>query len=355
MNNSDDPPAVFVAIVVHNHREHVAECLKALRASCAVRLHLHVLDNASEDGSPEVLSSLCRPDELHLQNVNLGFSGGMNELAKHFLASPCEMFALLNPDVVVEPDCLASLARVFQRHIQAGLATPRLLRMAPEAGLLDAAGMKLTFSLRHFDRGAGEDAPGRFEQEEEVFGGTGACLMLRRACLVDCILKEKQASNAQALFSVFPQLESEYHERPQVFDEGFFAYREDAELALRAQRFGWQCWYTPKAIAHHARAVRTERRATNSAFVNALGVQNRFLLQWTHFPWFLHWRAFFSGHCIRNLLVILGVLCFERSSLNGIRNAWKLRKRALHRRACINQRARTPLSRLVYWMEKGGG
>ena len=54
----------------------------------------------------------------------------------------------------------------------------------------------------------------------------------------------------------------------EYFDNDFFAYREDADLAWRAQLYGWRCLYTPKAIAYHVRHVLPEKRSALPALIN---------------------------------------------------------------------------------------
>ena len=65
----------------------------------------------------------------------------------------------------------------------------------------------------------------------------------------------------------------------EYFDEAFFAYREDADLAWRAQWMGWRCLYVPEAQGHHVRRVLPERRAELPAEINMHSFKNRFLLR----------------------------------------------------------------------------
>ena len=65
----------------------------------------------------------------------------------------------------------------------------------------------------------------------------------------------------------------------QYFDENFFAYREDADLAWRAQWLGWSCLYIPEATGYHIRRVLPERRAGLPDAINMHSFKNRFLLR----------------------------------------------------------------------------
>ena len=59
----------------------------------------------------------------------------------------------------------------------------------------------------------------------------------------------------------------------EFFDNDFFAYREDADVAWRAQLLGWQCLYTPDAVAWHVRAVTPRNRRALSAAINRHSVK----------------------------------------------------------------------------------
>jgi hypothetical protein len=128
---------------------------------------------------------------------------------------------------------------------------------------------------------------------------------------------------------------------PEFFDERFFAYREDAELALRMSRLSFKTLYLPEAHFYHVRNVLPERRSELAPELNRLSVRNRFLLQLSHLtgdlPWTVHAATFF-----RNALVVLGVLCRERTSISGITEYLRLRSAGLVRRDEIETRATIP-------------
>jgi cellulose synthase/poly-beta-1,6-N-acetylglucosamine synthase-like glycosyltransferase len=137
--------------------------------------------------------------------------------------------------------------------------------------------MYLTRDLRHFDRGSGEALCGKFLKPGLVFGGTGACLLLKRACVEDVSLG--RLGKDEALYRLYPFLEKGSEKRHLLFDESFFAYREDAELAWRMQLLAWQTLFCPGARAFHKRLVLPSNRSSLPSILNRLSVRNRFLLQ----------------------------------------------------------------------------
>ena len=337
----EERPSVFIHIVTWNSQESIVPCLEMALAqegyTLGENLRIRITDNGSTDQTVALVEPFVRPGVSLFKNPdNLGFCGGHNQGVYEFLRLGYSAFLVLNPDVGMDPNCLTQMVRHLSTEERVGLVTPKLLRALPSLEaiyppVLDAAGMELTRACRHFDRGAGDWDSGQFDRAEFVFGGTGACLLISRDCVIDlCIPK---TISDEPVYSIYPQLRREASQRAQLFDEAFFAYREDADLSWRARRKKWRCWYEPKARAAHVRVVTPERRGSLPAILNRYSVRNRFLLQLNN------WRLrdgvlfFLWGIVVRNLMVLFGVLLWERSSLEGIREARLLARRArsIHR------------------------
>ncbi len=340
--------SVFAAVLSYNSEEFLKACIESLSSlelGENVALEICVLDNASQDRSADIAKEYLPVGGSFLQNAeNIGFCAGYNQLAKIFLDKGFDYFWLVNPDLETQKGLLKEMLLAHQRHPEVEILCPKLL-LAGEQGRIDSCGIVFSSSLRHFDRGQGELDQGQFENEEEVIGGSGACLLLSKAAVKDLELQTDDG----ALFDIYPALKSGRDQRFQLFDEAFFAYREDAELALRAQRFGIKCLYVPRALAYHHRQVRPEKRRSLAAEINLLGVRNRFLLQMLHFSPFDNFRTLFLGWLFRNVLVVAGVLLQERSSLPALHQAMKLRKRCLQRRKAIEARASEGRQSLYDW------
>lgn len=334
-------PKIFIHIVTFNSAPFVGLSIASLLEDLPPGAEVVITDNASTDETRSILSQFADRISVHALPENIGFCGGHNLGARLFLASYATHFCVLNPDVVLQPGALLALAGAVHEQESIGSATPRLLRadesLRPVTPLtLDAAGMVLTSSIRHFDRGSEGTALGQYEQEEDVFGGTGACLMLSRACLEDLLLDggEREAD----VDAIYPQLRAGRAQRALLFDEAFFAYREDADLAWRAQRRGWRCRYLASAIGYHRRVVLPDRRRALPAALNCMSVRNRFLLQLNNLELVHDWRMIVPGLVFRNLLVLLGVLLRERSSLPALGHVVTLARRAIRRRSLLAQR-----------------
>ena len=328
--------SVLVHMVTWNSAESIVACLDRLYNqegfTLGDNLFIRVTDNASSDETVALVEGVCRRGvSLHKHQNNLGFCAAHNQGVQEFLRAEHTALLILNPDVGLESAAVRTMVERLSAHERIGLITPKLYRALPSLeaiypNVLDAAGMILTRSCRHFDRGAGDWDRHQFEHGEFVFGGTGACLMISRECALDLCIPTSVSN--EEVFAIYPQLRGGSHDRPQLFDEAFFAYREDADLCWRAKRRRWKCWYEPTAQGNHVRVVTPERRASLPALLNRYSVRNRFLLQMNN------WRLrdglvfFVWGIIIRNLIVIFGVLVWEKTSIEGLREAWNLSKRA---------------------------
>jgi GT2 family glycosyltransferase len=175
----------------------------------------------------------------------------------------------------------------------------------------------MTRTQRHPDRGAGCLDTGQSEAEEEIFGGSGPAPLYRRSMLLDVAV------------------------RGEAFDEAFFAYREDADLAWRARLLGWSAVYTPRAKAAHHRRVRPENRRSLPPALNRHSVKNRFLLRLKNQTASNLWRTLLPG-LLRDLQVVVYVLLREPASLPGLWEVVRTLGPTWRKRRWIMSRRRAP-------------
>jgi GT2 family glycosyltransferase len=316
-------PAVPVAVVIvtWNSARWLARCLDALRDQEDADLEVVVVDNASDDGSAATAAAHPVVGLVVRNATNTGFAGGQNQ---GIAASTAPVVLCLNPDVFLSRRFVATLApRLGGRT---GFATGRLLRADPATGeangLIDSTGLEFLRNRRHVDRGAGEPDDGRFPDPGPVGGAPGAALLATRAALED----------------VTPP------GHPGPFDESFFAYREDADLAWRARILGWRCIYEPAATALHVRALRPDhRRAHIDPAVNMHSVKNRWLMLVKNETW-PSLRPDLGPVLAREALILGGVLLRERSSLPAYPLLARALPHALRDRRWIHRR-RTQMGR----------
>jgi GT2 family glycosyltransferase len=298
-------PDVSIIVVSKDDAEDLPVSIGSALAQRGVSAETLVVDNASTDGSREIARGLGAGVKVRALPENVGFAAAMNVGIE---ASGGRYVLALNPDCRLEPDFAAVLVRRLDAPDAAnvGSASGRLLRAEGSdlraTDRIDSTGIRFTASGRHFDRGGGELAAGRFETEEDVEGTSGAAGFYRRA----------------ALESV--RISTGY------FDSDFFLYREDADLAWRLRRFGWRCLYVPSAVAAHRRRNLPERRRQMSDVANLHSVKNRFLLRINNQTGAEALRTAVPTFA-RDAVVLGACLTVERSSLPAFGWLWKNRKR----------------------------
>lgn len=184
---------------------------------------------------------------------NEGFASGANRaLARLHIDCPdAEFMLLMNPDVELAPDFAERMLEGMARHPNAGLASGKLLR--PGEVTIDSAGITLPRNRRPRDRGSEQLDLGQFEHDEQVFAASGAVLMLRTRALADL------------------EIDGE------IFDEDFFMYHEDTDLAWRASKLGWQSRYIHTACAIHTRRWRPHHRFEVEPSIRRHSFKNHYL------------------------------------------------------------------------------
>ena len=302
--------AVTVVVVAYQSARVLPRCLEALAAQTVRPARVLVVDNASTDGS----AALARADgaEVIEAGANLGFAAANNLAAR---AAQTEWLALLNPDAYPEPDWLEELLAATGRWPRAA-AFGSTQRDAAEPARLDGVGDAYFFAGVPFRAGFGRARP--VPPEGEVFGPCAAAALWRREAFL-------------ALGG---------------FEERFFCYGEDVDLAYRHRLAGGSCVQAPRAVVHHEGSAITGRR---SDFTTYHGHRNRV---WTYLrdtpPGLL--AASLPLHLLLNayLAARLGLAGQLRAYLRSQRDAWGGARPFLAERRALHAQARPVARALTY-------
>ena len=212
-------PRLSVIIPNWNGARLLPACLNALRRQICGDHEVIVVDNASRDESCALIAHAYPEVRLLRLETNRGLTGGCN--AGIALARG-EIIALLNNDTEADPQWLQALAEALDRHPEAGSAATKIL-LYDRRDTLNSAGDIYGKDGIPNSRGVWQKDTGQFEEETWVFGACGGAAAYRREML----------------------------EQIGLFDESFFMYCEDVDLAWRAQIAGWRCIYAPQAVIYH--------------------------------------------------------------------------------------------------------
>lgn len=317
---------VLVSIVTYDSEAHLDACLRSVREQ-DVPVRIRVYDNASRDESCRV--ALSHGARLHRSDRNRGFSYGHNFNLRQ---GGFEHVLILNPDVILSQGYLKTLMASMAGVKRVGMAGGKLFRMDADGRtvhedrypVLDTTGIYFTPTQRHFDRGSQQPDRGQYDRRQLVFGISGAALLCTREMLEDV------------------RYGDEY------LDEDFFAYREDADLAWRAQLRGWRALYEPAARGRHVRRVLPSRRARLAAHINYHSLKNRYLMRIKNLDPAVRRRCF-PYMWIRDLGILGYVLLRERSSLDAYGQVWRLRNRFRRKREWVQASRRAPADSVARW------
>ncbi|MBI4426433.1 MAG: glycosyltransferase family 2 protein [Candidatus Kerfeldbacteria bacterium] len=320
---------VSVHLVTWNNRTFIPTLRRSLEAQTRKPDRIIVVDNASTDGTLELLDTWPGIDVLR-HTRNLGFARAHNQAIR---LSKADAVVVLNPDVLLEPTCLEVLTQALDTTPQVASVCPKLLRFSLTADdlrepvysdTIDAAGMLLRRSRQVLNRGEGSSDRGQFDQARDVFGAPGVLALYRRTVLDDVAVN------------------GEY------FDEDFFAYKEDVDLAWRCQLAGWRCRYVPAARAYHYRtlshhrdrlAALVETRGRRSRMLRVLSYRNHLLMLLKN-----ETVGTFLPHGFSITLYELQKLGYallrEWSTLTALPSLFRLLPRMLQKRRLIQRRRR---------------
>ncbi len=341
-------PCVSVHLVTHNSHPFLDALMRSLEAQTFRDFSVLVIDNASRDSSAEFILQEWPTVRVVKNRENLGYARAHNQ-AIHFTDS--RYVATLNPDIVLHETFLEHMVHGLNHAVQAGSAGGKLFRLAGNphelaessfTDTLDSTG--IIYDRKRFfrERGAGETDRGQYDHARSdttvskrvtpkgggiLLGPSGAAAVYRRDALEACAL-------------------SFHHAPSQYFDELYFMYKEDIDLAWRLMSLGWQTIFVPSARAYHYRNIAAtdssvasllkDHRKRSSFFAHysyrnhlyTLIKHIRVLKMWKDAPWIFSWEAgkmlyllftkpFVLIHALSDIVKNWGALMERRSQIEN--------------------------------------
>ncbi|EES72759.1 glycosyltransferase, group 2 family protein [Paenibacillus sp. oral taxon 786 str. D14] len=284
-------PSVTIQIVTYNSANDIAECLDGVRLQTYPIQEIIVIDNASKDETVERVRAYI--EQTHVNNIHLvvnptntGFAPAHNQ---GICMTQSDYVLVLNPDVQLGTEYVERLVGIMEQRPEVGSATGLLiLKSSPD--VVDSTGIVMNGIWRAFDRGAGGSAS-QWRESGEVFGVSGAAAMYRRAMIDEL------------------SIDGEF------FDADFFAYKEDVDVAWRANLLGWKAYYCAEAVATHERGWKKGSRHTQPLFIRQYSYINRYKMiyknlsgyRWIqHLPKLLAYELASNGYMLLREPKVLG-------------------------------------------------
>jgi GT2 family glycosyltransferase len=283
-------PGVTALVLNWNGARVVGDCVRSLQAQEYPAIEILVVDNASTDGSADMVRREFPAVRLHVNEKNLGFGGG-NNVGIGLAETP--YILICNNDTRIQPDAVRRLVEALEADPKAGSATPCIILAA--SGKVDATGIVVCPDGLALGRGRAE-SPQAFCEPAEVFFGSGCCSLCRRDMLESVRIGGE------------------------IFDEDFFAYADETDLGWRARRRGWKSLYVPEAVVYHHHAASS---GSVSPFLARLVERNRVWVAVKSFPawllvygvgWTLY-RLFWQGWGALTRRGRAGAMAAERSKV----------------------------------------
>jgi len=223
---------ISVVIVGWNASHYLELCLESLAAAPSRRsMETLVVDNASTDGSAEMIEARFPHVKLIKSSENLGFAKGNNVAIRQ---SRGRYIALVNPDVSVFPGCLDALADFLDQNPKVGSVGPRVFN--PD--------MSQQSTCRRFPT-----------LWNNFCAATGLATAFKNSRLFSgedmCFFPHDRTRAVNALVGCFWMMRREAVEAVGLLDEGFFMYGEDVDWCRRCWKAGWQVVFFPGAEAIH--------------------------------------------------------------------------------------------------------
>jgi hypothetical protein len=212
-------PGVHVIVLNRNGQAHNKDCIDSLKRSHYANLKIWLVDNASDDGSPDWVEANYADVTVVRSGGNLGWSGGNNAGIRRALAAGADYLWILNNDVEVEPDCIPNLIHMAESGGRPAIVGPRIYYYQPRDEVWFEGGEVSLKDLK--SEHCSNERFRRLPMNERYI--SGCALMVRR----------------------------EVFDRIGIIDERYFIYYEDTDFCLRAAAAGFGIDVEMSAIMYH--------------------------------------------------------------------------------------------------------
>lgn len=299
-----------VSLVTSNAEKYLPFCLKSVFSQTFKDFTLLVIDNGSNDATVGFLKENYPPVRMVEHRQNIGFAQAHNQ-AISWTAS--DYLCLLNQDTILEPDYFSKIIEFLDNHPAVGAATGKILQWDylnnQKTNIVDTLGLKIFKSHRVVDIGQGKAEPKDLNQPKEIFGVSGCISVYRRSALEAIKLKSLAG-----------------HE--EYFDELYFSYKEDIDLAWRLRLAGFSAYLVPLAVAYHDRTIKVADDLSHKSIIISRRKKDKLVKIYSYKN---HLQTLFKNEFLINFLKyffpifwyefkkLFYIIIFEQSTLRGTR------------------------------------
>jgi len=278
--------------------------------SCGLDTVIIAWNNGPKDYSDNINFVRANDRIVLLGNgENIGFAKANNNLIAAAREAEANYFLAINPDTLLEPDSIKELLRPMETNVSIAATSPKVRRWdfahKQKTNFIDTCGIVISAGLQFKDLGQGEEDAGQYD-DAQILGPSGCVALYRMSALAK--IKDEHG----------------------YFDDRFFMYKEDCDLALRMKLNKLQSVFTHQSIVYHDRTASASGDSLLARFKNQRQKSN-LVRQWSYYSqWLIYFKHWYALNLLNKFAVILyglaGVfyaILFDRILLTEISNAKK--------------------------------
>ncbi len=339
--NSKDFPLVSIVIPCYNGMKFLPISLPSIAELDYPNLEVLIIDDCSTDDSVKYIQKNFPQFKLIQNEVNKGFAYNVE---KGFWICKGKYFFMVNQDTLHSKDYLQIAIENLEKDPKIAVFGGKIYKYdfdkKEKTQIIDTIGEQIFKNRQVVDIGQGELEIGQFDFQKEVFGISGQNPIYRVEALKEVAIPLKNTEN------------------PEVFDQDFFMYKEDVDLAWRLQLFGWKAFYDFRAVAWHGRGTSAVlRKKKFEIFKNRkllsknqrfYSIKNRYLLMVKNDFLSLYFQHFF--HIFFNdFLYFFYNLIFDTKNISAYFKFLQQLPKALTKRKFIMQNKKVNATEFKKW------
>ncbi|MBU1036937.1 glycosyltransferase family 2 protein [Patescibacteria group bacterium] len=332
-----------INLVTYNAERYLPYCLESIAKQTFQDFSFLVIDNGSSDNTVRYFKEDYPHFKIITHKDNIGFAKAHNQ---GIAWTKSDYICLLNQDVILEPDYFAKALDFLDKNPQASSLSGKILLWdfphQQKTEIIDSLGLRVFKNHRIVEKGQGEKDKNQYSETVEIFGVSGALPIYRRTALEKIKVK-------------VGNLHDEY------FDELFFSYKEDVDLAFRLRLAGFKAYYLPEAIAYHHRSVKGSVDLSDKAVRQSRKEKNRMIKLYSYKNHLLViLKNEFTANLVKFFFPIfwyefkkfIFILLFEQTTLKGLRMFFKEKAKIKEKKKFIIKEIRkVSAAELAKWYE----
>jgi len=332
-----------ISLVTYNGEKYLPFCLKSISEQTFKDFSFLVIDNGSNDNTVRYFKENYPQIKVVEHKKNVGFAKAHNQAISW---TNSDYICLLNQDTILEPDYFKKAIAFLDENSEVAALSGKIFRWDfannQKTEVIDSLGLRLFKSHRAIEIGQGGKESVNQDESREVFGVSGALPLYRRSALEQVTIKG-------------PLGAEEY------FDELFFSYKEDVDLAWRLRLAGFKAYFLSSAIAYHDRTVKGQKDLSDKATIRARRDRDKMV---KIFSYKNHCQTIIKNEFLTNFIKYFGpifwyefkkfvyIIFLEQSTLRGLKLFFQERKKILKKRKYIIKNIRKVKAKeLAKWYE----